>query len=192
MKLAVLYALGLAAAALAWPRCACAGEPTAFDLVKKGDKYVGDQAKDRVVQIRSEKSPASLAPDIWYVVYYDSSTTLKATEVKFADGHMIEVKHPLRLWEPVRGDDRQLESSKLKIDSDKALAIALKNPMLDHVDVKATQFWLDHGDTGPVWRIRFWAARRDKPGPTKEIGELFISSDAGEVIKNDLRPSRVY
>ena len=31
-------------------------EPTAFDLIKHGDQFVGVQSKDKVVQIRSEKS----------------------------------------------------------------------------------------------------------------------------------------
>jgi hypothetical protein len=48
-----------------------AAEPTAFELIKEGNRYIGEQAKDRVVQMRSEKSVASLNPTIWFVVYYD-------------------------------------------------------------------------------------------------------------------------
>ncbi|MDB6036374.1 MAG: hypothetical protein JWM99_215, partial [Verrucomicrobiales bacterium] len=33
-----------------------AEESTAFELMKEANRYVGEQAKDRVVQIRSEKS----------------------------------------------------------------------------------------------------------------------------------------
>jgi len=57
---------------------ACAKDMTAFEMAKEGNRYIGEQAKDKVVQIRSEKSIASLTPDIWYVVYYDSDATLKA------------------------------------------------------------------------------------------------------------------
>jgi len=111
--------------------------------------------------------------------------------VKFANGEMAQVSHPFRLLEPVTGNDRQLESSRLKIDSDRALSIALKNPMFEHVDVKAVQFWLEHGDTGPRWRIRFWAAKRSNPGNVPDIGELFISSDQGDVVRNDLHTERL-
>ena len=65
---------------------AMAGEPTAFQLMKLGNDYVGKEARDKVVQIRSEKSIGSLTPAIWYVVYYDADATFKATEVKFAAG----------------------------------------------------------------------------------------------------------
>jgi len=39
---------------------ATAGELTAFDLVKEGNRYVGEPSKDKVVQIRSDKSVGTL------------------------------------------------------------------------------------------------------------------------------------
>ena len=66
-----------------------ADEPTAFDLIKEGNRYVGEQAKDRIVQIRSEKSIGTLTPNIWYVVFYDPTASLKAVEVKFGAGKML-------------------------------------------------------------------------------------------------------
>jgi hypothetical protein len=170
---------------------AAAGEPTAFDLVKQGDQYVGDQAKDKVVQIRSEKSIGSLTPNIWYVVYFDPTATLKATEVKFGGGNMMEVKRPFRLLEPVTGGDKTLERKKLKVDSDRALAIALKEPLLVGLNLKATQFWLEHGDHSPEWRIRFWAAKLSEPNKMADIGEVVISSAKGKVVRSDLHPKSV-
>jgi hypothetical protein len=171
-------------------RCA-AGEPTAFDLVKQGDGYVGDQAKGKVVQIRSEKSVGSLVPNIWYVVYYDPTATLKATEVKFGGGRMMEVKRPLRLLEPVTGGDKTLERKKLKVDSDRALAIAMKEPLVNGLTLKATQFWLEHGEHSPVWKIRLWAAKLGDPNKMADIGEVVISSNNGEIIKSALHPKSV-
>src|SRR5438034_7573299 len=78
-----------------------AAEPTALQLIKEGNRYVGEQAKDRVVQIRSEKSIGSLVPVVWYIVYYDPTASLKAVEVKFGAGKMLDVKRPFRLLEPV-------------------------------------------------------------------------------------------
>lgn len=164
---------------------------TAFDLIKEGNKYVVEQARDRVVQIRSEKSIGSLMPNIWYVVYYDPTATLKATEVKFGGGRMMEVKRPLRLLEPVTGGDKTLERKKLKIDSDSALGIALKEPLLTGLSLRAAQFWLEHGDEGPVWRIRFWAAKLSEPNKMADIGEIVISSGNGKVVRTDLHPNSV-
>src|SRR5271168_5217296 len=78
---------------------ALAAGPTAFQLVKLGDQYVGVQSKDKVVQIRSEKSIVSLTPDIWYVVYYDPDATFKAVEVKFGAGQKLDGSHPGRFLE---------------------------------------------------------------------------------------------
>ena len=42
-----------------------AGDMTAYQLIKEGNRYVGEDAKDKVVQIRSEKSIGVLTPNIW-------------------------------------------------------------------------------------------------------------------------------
>src|SRR5271154_2763052 len=116
MKMKLLV---IAVIAFAVSDAALADGPTAFELVKRGDPYVGVQSKDKVVQIRSEKSIASLTPDIWYVVYYDPDATFKAVEVKFGAGQKMDVSHPGRFLE-LFGDDKQpLDATKLKIDSDK-------------------------------------------------------------------------
>ena len=72
-------------------------EPTAFELIKEGNKHVGEDARDRVAEIRSDKSAGSLVPNIWYIVYYDPDASLKATEVKFGAGKKMSVKRPPRI-----------------------------------------------------------------------------------------------
>jgi hypothetical protein len=183
-----IVVLGLALGVLSQ---SAAGDSTAFDLIKEGDKYVGIQAKDRVVRIRSEKSIASLTPNIWYVDYYDPTATLKATEVKFGGGRMMDVKRPLRLLEPVTGGDQTLDRKKFKVDSDRALAIALKEPLLAGLSLRATQFWLEHGDHSPVWKIRFWAAKLGDPNKMADIGDVVISSASGKVVRSELHPKSV-
>jgi hypothetical protein len=74
----------------------------------------------------------------------------------------------------------------LKVDSDRALAIARKEPMLQKLDLRAAQFWLERTAIGSSWKIRFWAARPGKPGQMDGIGDLYISSKTGEILKNDL------
>jgi len=168
-----------------------ADEPTAFQLVKEGNKHVGEEAKDRVVEIRSEKSIATLVPNIWYVTYYDPDASAKATEVKFGAGKKLSVKRPARIIEFATGN-KELDKEKLKIDSDEALKIARKESILDKLDLKATQMWLQrNGDYGPVWKIRFWAAKLRQPTENADIGELFISAETGKVVRNELKISRV-
>ena len=170
---------------------ALAADPTAFELIKLGDQYVGVQSQDKVVQIRSEKSVGTLTPNIWYVVYYDPDATLKAIEVKFGAGQKLDVSHPLRLLEPVTGNDRTLDNAKLKVDSDKALTIALAEPLLKNLTLKATQLWLQHGDQGPEWKVKLWAAKLKAPNEDADIGIVVISATDGSVVKTDLHPNSV-
>jgi hypothetical protein len=158
---------------------------TAFALVKVGDKFIDPQAKDKITQIHSEKSAGNLAPDVWYVDYYDPTAAFKMTEVKFVAGKMAEVRQPKHVLDVFSGT-KLLQWRKLKVDSDRALAIALKEPLLKKTELKAVQFWLERTVVGSTWRIRFWTDRLGKPGQTVDIGELYISSRNGEVLKNDL------
>src|SRR5438128_5976938 len=123
-------------------------EATAFELAKEGNRFVGEQSKDKIVQIRSEKSVGSINPNIWYVVFYDPTATLKAVEVKFGAGKMLSVKRPLRLLEPVIGGDSPLDRSKLKVDSDEALKTALKERLLQNIKPTASQLKLERVGEG--------------------------------------------
>jgi len=183
--------LWLAALALL-PWIAQAGDATAFELIKEGNRYVGEQAKDRVVQIRSEKSIGSLTPNIWWVVYYDSTASLKAVEVKFGAGKMMDVKRPFRLLEPISGADSPMDREKLKIDSDQAIKTATAEPLLEKLTIKATKLKLEHAkDSGPVWRVTLWAAKLNKPNSDVDIGTVTLSAETGKVLKSDLHINRV-
>jgi hypothetical protein len=174
--------------------------PTAFELVKEGDRYVGEQSKGKVVQIRSDKSVGSLTPNVWYVVYYDPTATLKSTEVKFGGGKMMDVKRPIRLLEPVTGGDVPLRLQKLKLDSDAAIKAALKEPLLENIKVTAAQLKLErlgegvfaHSATGEAaWKIKLWATKLRDAGRDAEIGEVWVSADDGKVLKSDLHLNKV-
>jgi hypothetical protein len=188
----------VAAAGLGLPLLA--GEPTAFDLAKEGNRYVGEQSKDKIVQIRSEKSIGTLTPTIWYIVFYDPTATLKATEVKFGAGKMMSVKRPLRLLEPVTGGGTPLDREKLKVDSDEAIKTALAEPLLKNLKVTATQLKLNRSGDGAieigaaadaVWRVKLWAARLRNPNRDVDIGEVWVSAIDGKSIKADLHIDRV-
>ena len=177
-----------------------AAAPTAFDLIKEGDRFVGEQAKDKVVQIRSDKSVASLTPNVWYIVYYDPTATLKAVEVKFGAGKMRSVKRPMRLLEPVTNSDTPLDRDKLKTDSDQAIEIALAESPLKDIKVTASQLKLERVGEGvlgrggpgePVWKVKLWAAKLANPNRNAEIGEVWISAADSKVVKSELHINRI-
>jgi hypothetical protein len=180
-----------AALALATGPLAMAGEMTAFQLVKEGNHYISEQSKDKLVQIRSDKSVASLTPNIWYVVYYDPDASLKAVEVKFGGGQKMKVSRPWRLLEPVTGEDKVLDSSKLRVDSNRALEIASAQPLVKNLTLRASQLWLLHGDLGPVWKVKLWAAKLRHPNDDADVGVVIISADDGSVVNTDLHPNSV-
>jgi sporulation protein YlmC with PRC-barrel domain len=161
---------------------------TALALIKEGNRYVGEQAKDKLVQIRSEKSVDGLTPSVWYVVFYDPTAALKATEVKFANGQMVDVKRPLRLLEATSDRSEPLDRDKIKIDSDKALKAALDQPALQSAKPTASEMRLERGDgNAPVWRVELWAAKANDAGDDVNLGTVTLSADDGRVIKTDLK-----
>lgn len=184
-------AFAMVVLALALAGCSPRQEDTALSLVKEANRHVGEQIKDQVVQIRSEKSIGSLLPNIWYVVFYDPDATFKATEVKFGAGQKQEVTRPLRVLELGLGNHKPLDRSKLKVDSDRAIKAATAAPLLESLKLTATQLWLQHGDQGPVWKVRLWAAKLRNPAEEADIGEVYIAGDTGEIIRTDLHINSV-
>jgi len=166
-------------------------QPTAFDLASKGDRYIGEQSKDKVVEIRSDRSANSLVPQVWHIVYYDPDAPLKAVEVKFGGGEKMDVSRPLRLLEPITGNDRVIDSRRMKIDSDRALDIARHQPVLSGLSLTSAQYWLQHGEEGPQWKIEFWAAKTARPQDQADLGYILISASDGAVIRTDFHPDRV-
>jgi len=167
----------------------------AFELVKEGNRHVGEDAKGRVVEIRSQKSVGTLTPNIWYVFYYDPDATAKATEVKFGAGKKLSVKRPARILEPITGQQKELNRGKLKIDSVKAIEIAKKEPLLNKRTLTSTQLWLERlpwqSDDTPIWKVRVWAAKLRKLTDSVGVGDIYISAEDGKVVKNGLRIDRV-
>ena len=164
---------------------------TAFELITEGNRYVGEPAKDKISQIRSEKSIGGLQPNIWYIVYFDPTASMKATEVKFGAGQMLETKRPFRLFERAGAGDKIMDRDKLKTDSDKAIDIASKQPLLEKLTLKATRLELEKRDGAPTWQVRIWAAKLDNPNKDVDIGDVYINAEDGKVTKTDLHINRV-
>jgi hypothetical protein len=168
-----------------------AGEATGLSLIKDANEYVGKDVRDLVVQIRSEKSVASIEPNIWYVVFYDKDATFKTAEVKFGAGKKLDVKHPVRQPFAYINDKNVLDQKVIKIDSDKAIKIATAEPLLNKLTIRATQLWLEKVDNVPTWRVRLWAQKLRHPNDDANIGDVSISADDGKVLKSDLHIDRV-
>jgi hypothetical protein len=186
LGLAGSFGLFLASAAASF-----AGEPTALELVKDGNRFVGDQSKDKVMEIRSEKSVGSLVPSVWYVTYYDPDTSSKRAEVKFGAGQQMGVK---RTWRPFGGttaEGKIMDLKQLKIDSDKAIQIATSQPLLEKLTLKATQLTLENRGGTPMWHVRIYAAKLSKPEEMVDIGEVKLSADTGQVVQADLKINKV-
>ncbi|WCJ60828.1 hypothetical protein NXS98_06780 [Fontisphaera persica] len=184
--LACLALAGMLAQSGLW-----AADKTAFELAKEGNKHVGEHARDKIVQIRSEKSVGSVTPNVWYVVYYDQFATMKAVEVKFAGDKVASVKRPFRLIEAAADKDSQLNPKQLKVDSDKALKIALKEKILENLKVTASQMKLEEYEGAPVWKIRLWAQKIRQPNKEADIGQIFVAAEDGKVVHLEIKPEKV-
>ena len=101
-------------------------------------------------------------------------------------GKMLEVKRPMRLM----ANTTPMDKDKLKVDSDKALKAALKEPMLDKLTVKATEITLENDDNGPTWKITIWVTKLSDTTKLVDIGKIQVSAESGKILKNDLHLNR--
>jgi hypothetical protein len=167
-----------------------AAEPTAFQLAKEGNRFVGEPSKDKVLEIYSDKSIANLVPSVWTVVYFDADARSKVVEVKFGSGLKLDVSRPWKVF----GSGKEAEVvdfKKVKVDSNEAIKVATGLQLLSPFTLKNTQLRLAHTDDGLVWRVRLWAAKLGKPDAIMEIGEVFISPTDGSVVRADLHIERL-
>jgi hypothetical protein len=162
-------------------------DPTALDLVNKGDQYVGVQSKDKIIQISSDKSVATLTPNIWYVVYFDPDSTFKTVQVKFGAGQEMEIAHPMRMF-PAKPEDI-LDLGKIKVDSDRALREAASQPLLKALTLRSSKMTLLNTDDGVVWKVELWAAKVGDSTKEADIGSVSISAVDRSVVRSDLHPS---
>jgi hypothetical protein len=172
-------------------RASFAEERTALSLIKDANEYVGKDTKDQIIGFRSEKSIASLNPNIWYVVFHDTDATFKITNVKFGAGQKLDVSHPLRPPHEYADLKNVLDQKRLKVDSDKAIKIAIAQPLLEKLNVRATQLWLQNKDGVPTWQVRLWAAKLRHPDSDADIGDVYVSAEDGKVTIVDLHIDRV-
>jgi hypothetical protein len=186
IKLATVAAIGIAL----FQSAAAAADVTALELFKKGDQFVGSEARGRLIEIRSEKSIASLTPAIWYITYFDPNSSGKATEVKFEAGEKTGVKYKGNFLGIAKAP-KELPKDKIKVDSDVAINTATGEPLLKNLTLKATRLILEDWQGIPTWKVRIWAAKLQKPDEMADVGEVFISADDGKVLRSALEIKKV-
>jgi hypothetical protein len=184
----------LLAAALAFaggfPQTTLGAEATALQLVKEGNRFVGEQSRDKLLEAYSDKSVGGLSPNIWHIAYFDPDTRFKVVEIKFGAGAKLDMGRPVRVFE--RGAaKRVVDAATLKVDSDQAIRIASAEPLLEKLTLKATQVWLERLDTKPVWKVRVWAAKLAKPDKMADVGDVYVSANDAKVVKTDLHINKV-
>jgi hypothetical protein len=172
-------------------RLGCGAEPTAFELIKDGNRFVGEQSKDRVLEVYSDKSVGGIVPNIWRVAYYDPDAPSKWAEVRFGAGRQMGVKRSWHPFGPTGSMDRLMDLKKLKADSDKVIKTATADPLIAKLTLKATQLWLENSGLTPTWKVRIWAAKLSKPDTAAHIGDIFISAQTGEVVKSTINLKKV-
>jgi hypothetical protein len=85
-------------------------------------------------------------------------------------------------------------SGRVEMDSHEALQGAVEQPALQRVRVRSVEMNLERAGFGdfrdhPVWVIRMWADRPDRPGLV-DGGEMVLLADDGSVIRSNLRLGR--
>ncbi|HWN97140.1 MAG TPA: hypothetical protein VNT99_19070 [Methylomirabilota bacterium] len=176
-SIAMLAAVGVAA------------EPTALQIVKEANRYVGNETRDKVLQVRSDRSTNGLNPDVWSVVYYDAAVRMKTTVITFTPGKAPRIVRPFSLFK--RPDLKRIfDPAKVKIDSDAALKIAQADRLLDKVKLSSSRITLERWEDSPVWKIEFWAGKATEPGQTADIGQIFVNVEDGTVVNRDLHIDR--
>lgn len=175
--------LGLASSSIAL------AEPTALDLIKRGNDYVGMPSRDKVVKVYSERSVASLEPNIWHVVYYDaSSAPMRTADVKFEAGQEADLTHPIPPFTLPAKPSQIIDLSKITVDSDRAVDIAKSQPLLKGLNLRYSRVTLQKGDNGPEWKVEFWAAKVSDPTRDANVGYVRLSAADGSIYQSNLHP----
>jgi serine/threonine protein kinase len=162
---------------------------TALQLVKLGDHYVSEDSQDQVIEIISDESVDDLTPKNWRVIYHNQQATFRATEVQFTGGQMARVWEPNRFFQVLFSPDahKTFDLSKVKLDSDDALKIAMNLPEVRATSVIAVQMQLERGYGGlPVWTVDLFGESQSETSDEKNLGTIALLADSGKILKNTL------
>jgi len=101
-----LKLLAIAAIALGLGLSARAGDLTAYQLIKEGTGTLGEEAKDQVVQIRSEKIHRHHDADHLVCRLLRSGRLVQGDRSQIRGGQKMDVKRPFRVLEMASADKK--------------------------------------------------------------------------------------
>lgn len=164
--------------------------PNAFALLQEGNQYVNKHAQGKILQMVSMPNEDGLKPRDWRIIYYVDSARFNAVEVQFSNGQITKAFEPSRVFQWFsRRSRKPMREDLLHVDSDRALAIALRRSGLSEETAEKSEFKLETGEDGvPVWKINFWGRVQDRPS---NLGEVVISAVDGTLIKNHIKAAPV-
>ena len=161
---------------------------TALQLLQKGNSHVSARSKNRVLEMISARAPVEEVPQNWRIIYYDDKVTYDAVEVRFERGEMARVYEPSRLLSVfTSGASKILDLKKVKIDSDRAIQIAVSEASAETLTAKTVELKLERGYGGlPVWNVKLYGTVPWKTGGESSLGYVILLAEDGKVLKNAL------
>ncbi len=170
-----------------------AAEKTAFELVKEGNRYVGEQSQNKITQLRSDKSIGGFEPKVWHIVYYDPLAKNKSVEVKFGAGQMMEVSKGGGFFDFLKGSPKPMDLEELEVDSAAALKTAQDQPLLKNIKITASRLKLQRKNDfeEPVWLVNLWAAKLRDKTKDAEVAETTVGAKSGKILETNIRIERL-
>ncbi|QSR89774.1 hypothetical protein IT6_06425 [Methylacidiphilum caldifontis] len=180
---------------LFYPCLLVAKTPTAFEALKVAEKQLDPESKQYLYGIIGERSPTTLTPVSWQFIYWNPHTWSHSQQVTVAGGQVTQIKDGLfslgNLHLLPYKKENTIQPSKLKVDSNRALDIAIKsNEMFRTVKLSTVTFRLASlkGYEEPCWIMDFFA---DKNGFEHSIGYVMVGAITARVYKMKLNFSKV-
>ncbi len=160
---------------------------TALQLLQKGNSHVSARSQNRVLQIVSGRTAVNEPPQSWRVLYSDEKATYKAVEVRFEGGEMERVYEPSRILDLFSfGSPKTLDLTKVKIDSEQAIRLAVRECETEEVTVKFVELKLERGYGGlPVWNVKLFGMAPGKPNEDAALGFVILLAEDGKLLKKD-------
>jgi len=134
---------------------------TALKTQPEAEKYLNNEAKGNLVKIIGPKNkPGQLSPEKWQYVFYDPFASNKGRYVQILQGKIL-LELTDRFVETDRGrllaykEDEIIPAGSIKLDSDTALAAAVKAGNLENYKLSGVEYelLLDKDAKGPAWII---------------------------------------
>lgn len=178
---------------------------TAKQALAKANARVEKEVRDQLIVVQGEQSDTLLRPRVWDITLFDPSRTHRAAVVRVKDGEAVSVVSGLRLFGDARWSrfgrnfsgyeaGEIIDPSRWALDSDKVIALAVRCPKLDGLEVTAVRLSLgkaSDGNVPPLWEIALCARLKSDPRRERWIGYLRYNAETGDLLADELRVDRL-